>query len=104
MRKKKLTVLIFVSLAFLLTACGRQGSGKETAAEEPLKIETEAGNTRKEETQTPADGTEKTAPGTDMQEQEGKVPVSYTHLKASGSGCGVRGRRQQCHGNVLSFY
>ena len=46
MRKKKLTVLIFVSLAFLLTACGRQGSGKETAAEEPLKIETEAGNTR----------------------------------------------------------
>ena len=73
MRKKKLTVLIFVSLAFLLTACGRQGSGKETAVEEPLKIETEAGNTRNEETQTPADGTEKTAPGTDMQEQEGKV-------------------------------
>ena len=73
MRKKKLTVLIFVSLAFLLTACGRQGSGKETAVEEPLKIETEAGNTRKEETQTPSDGTEKPAPGTDMQEQEGKV-------------------------------
>ena len=74
MRKKKLTVLIFVSLVLLLTACGRQGSGKETAAEEPLKIETEAGNTRNEETQTPADETEKTAPGTDMQEQEGKVP------------------------------
>lgn len=79
MRKKKLTVLIFVSLAFLLTACGRQGSGKETAAEEPLKIETEAGNTRKEETQTPADGTEKNG---------ARNGYAGAGGKSTGNGCG----------------
>ena len=79
MRKKKLTVLIFVSLAFLLTACGRQGSGEETAVEEPLKIETEAGNTRKEETQTPSDGTEKPA---------ARNGYAGAGGKSTGNGCG----------------
>lgn len=76
MRKRKMAVFIFVCLAFLLTACGRQEKGKESAAETPLEIETGSGNNGKEETETQAGGTENPAGGTETPESEGEIPAT----------------------------
>lgn len=104
MRRKQWTALIFLSLALLLTACGGQGSGKETAAGEPLKIETEGGNTRKEETETrEAEGKSPALEGSDG-EVTGRFEIfeaTQDALLAYGMDNAYPGLCCIGHGNVL---